>query len=131
MVTSTPKIYLRLRWLVVGMQSCGVTPAWAQDTSWLLRECAKGHGRTNPCQRSSVRIAGLVGSAFVLTSMVAIASGLPNGGQIVAGSGTISGSGNTVNFVQPSASSVALNRVLGPDVSVIQRLECQWPGLPD
>ena len=30
------------------------------------------------------------------------------------------GKGNTVNFVQPSASAVALNRVLGSDVSVIQ-----------
>ena len=30
------------------------------------------------------------------------------------------GKGNTVNFVQPGASAVALNRVLGSDVSVIQ-----------
>jgi len=30
------------------------------------------------------------------------------------------GAGNSVNFVQPSASAVALNRVLGSDVSVIQ-----------
>ena len=69
---------------------------------------------------------------------------LPSGGQIAAGQGSISstdstmtvtqktarmavnwqsfsiGQGNTVNFVQPSASAVALNRVLGSDVSVIQ-----------
>ncbi|HUW26803.1 MAG TPA: MBG domain-containing protein [Gallionella sp.] len=74
----------------------------------------------------------------------AFAANLPTGGQIVAGSGAISqsdttltvtqttgrmaadwqsfsiGQGNTVNFVQPSASAVALNRVLGADVSVIQ-----------
>jgi filamentous hemagglutinin family protein len=30
------------------------------------------------------------------------------------------GAGHTVNFVQPSSSAVALNRVLGSDVSVIQ-----------
>jgi len=69
---------------------------------------------------------------------------LPTGGVVSAGTGSISqsgstmtiqqtsarmaidwnafsiGAGNTVNFVQPSASAVALNRVLGSDVSVIQ-----------
>ncbi|MFT6276455.1 MAG: filamentous hemagglutinin family protein, partial [Halioglobus sp.] len=30
------------------------------------------------------------------------------------------GTGNSVNFIQPSASAIALNRVLGSDVSVIQ-----------
>ncbi|PUE25458.1 hypothetical protein B9Z39_12735, partial [Limnohabitans sp. JirII-29] len=69
---------------------------------------------------------------------------LPSGANVVAGSATIQqngavmtitqssdklatnwqsfsiGQGNTVKFVQPSASSVALNRVLGSDVSTIQ-----------
>lgn len=69
---------------------------------------------------------------------------LPKGGQVVAGQGQLQtsgsvmtvtqtshkmavdwqsfniGQGSTVHFVQPSSTSVALNRVLGTDVSVIQ-----------
>lgn len=89
------------------------------------------------------RTAGAVLLATVLASGAALAQ-LPTGGEIVAGSGSISqsgttltitqdtaklaanwqsfsiGQGHTVNFVQPSASAVALNRVLGSDISVIQ-----------
>lgn len=69
---------------------------------------------------------------------------LPTGGRVVAGRGTVGqtggtmnvtqatdrmsvdwqtfsvGAGNKVNFLQPSSSSVAFNRVLGADASVIQ-----------
>jgi filamentous hemagglutinin family protein len=86
----------------------------------------------------------LATAILTLVSVPAYAGGLPTGGQIVAGSGTISqtsntmtvtqgsdklvtnwqsfsiGKGDTVNFVQPSSSAVAFNRVLGSDVSVIQ-----------
>lgn len=73
------------------------------------------------------------------------ASLLPSGGQVVSGAGSVSqpnastlditqtsnklaidwqrfdiGQGHTVNFIQPSAAAVALNRVVGADVSSIQ-----------
>ncbi|MEG1768707.1 MAG: MBG domain-containing protein, partial [Comamonas sp.] len=95
----------------------------------LVRSCGKGASK----------------AAVVLTCASAVqAGGLPTGGQVVAGSGAIAQAGQTmtvtqhsekmatdwqsfsigkaqsVNFIQPSASSVALNRVLGSDVSVIQ-----------
>lgn len=81
---------------------------------------------------------------FFLMGLPALAADLPTGGQITAGSAQISqsgttltitqdtakmaadwqtfsiGAGHSVNFVQPSAQAVALNRVLGSDVSVIQ-----------
>lgn len=89
-------------------------------------------------------VGNIAAGVFVLFPLSAIASGLPTAGQVVAGSGFINESGNTltvtqtsatmvadwqsfsigegktVNFVQPSASAVALNRVMGADVSVIQ-----------
>ncbi|RFC46189.1 MAG: Large exoprotein involved in heme utilization or adhesion, partial [Verrucomicrobia bacterium] len=90
--------------------------------------------------------AGLgAGAAFLGQPCVyAAPASLPTGGQIVSGAASISqsgstltvtqttsnvatnwqsfniGAGNTVNFVQPSASAVSLNRVVGNDVSVIQ-----------
>ncbi|CAH0351164.1 GLUG motif-containing protein [Aquabacterium sp. CECT 9606] len=86
----------------------------------------------------------LFASAALLTCAVTSANDLPNGGKITAGSGSMAtdgttltitqtsaamsadwqgfsiGQGHAVNFIQPSASAVALNRVLGADVSVIQ-----------
>ena len=81
--------------------------------------------------------------ALVLLLPAAIASALPTDGQISVGSGSIAqdgstltvtqssaklavnwqsfgiGQGETVNFVQPGSSAIALNRVLGSDPSAI------------
>ncbi|QWF51196.1 filamentous hemagglutinin N-terminal domain-containing protein [Bordetella hinzii] len=88
--------------------------------------------------------AAAVLSAALLASSAGLAADLPTGGQVVAGSGGIRqngntmnidqssgklaidwqsfsiGQGKTVNFNQPGRDAVALNRVLGSDVSVIQ-----------
>jgi len=104
-----------------------------------VAEITKANGKKS---RAGKALATSLGMLWVTSSIYA--ADLPTGGQIVGGAGTISqsgnvmtinqttanmatdwqsfsiGSGHTVNFVQPSASSVALNRVLGSDVSVIQ-----------
>lgn len=106
-----------------------------------VAEFTKGRGKGGQkgtrLLATGLMAAGLLGNAW--------ASGaLPTGGNVVAGSGSIQqsgndltvqqgsnrlvidwqsfsiGHGNTVTFVQPSTSAVALNRVLGSDVSVIQ-----------
>lgn len=100
------------------------------------------HAKTKAQKRLFFSVAAC---ALLITSpMITQASDLPTGGQIVAGSGNISqsgatvtiqqdsakmvadwqnfsiGKGHTVNFQQPSANAIALNRVLGSDISVIQ-----------
>jgi filamentous hemagglutinin family protein len=98
------------------------------------------------CSASLAAFAGLaVSSAFLAAPNThAAAPTLPAGAQTVSGAATVSqsgttltvtqtsakaatnwqsfniGAGHTVNFVQPSASAVSLNRVIGSDVSVIQ-----------
>ncbi len=103
-----------------------------------VAETTRARGKMSRAGRALLITLGVVAAS------AAGATNLPTGGQIVAGAGTISQSGNTltitqntaklatdwqsfsigqgsrVNFVQPSASAVALNRVLGSDPSVIQ-----------
>jgi len=103
-----------------------------------VAEVARARGKSN-CRSGLAVLAVSLG-----VSASAWAGDLPVNGQITAGSGSISqtgntlqikqgsdklainwqsfsiGQGNTVNFVQPSASAVALNRVTGSEVSVIQ-----------
>jgi filamentous hemagglutinin family protein len=98
----------------------------------------KSHARRH---RASLSV--LAGSLFLVSAQVYSAA-LPTNGTVSLGAGSISqngsvmnitqstnkmaidwqsfsiGQGNTVNFVQPSASAIALNRVTGTDVSSIQ-----------
>lgn len=120
---------------VVWNASKGVWQAVAEFSA------GRGKAKSGKGARRRLRLALL--SCSVAGSS-AFAANLPTDGNVVAGNGNISQSGNTmtinqssskmvidwqsfsigqgyrVNFVQPSASSVALNRVLGSDVSQIQ-----------
>ena len=117
---------------------------WSELTrSWkAVSETAKGRGKSGP---SSVLIAALLmpGLQSVTWAAAPSAAQLPSGGQVVAGSAGISQTGSTmtiqqvsdrvaidwqsfsigsqakVNFVQPSSTSVALNRVVGSQASQI------------
>ena len=114
-----------------------------QQTFVPVPECASGRGKSSGGKAS--RITRTLLASFALTAGVAYAQAvLPTGGQIVGGNASIATQGKTmtvtqtsdrmaadwqsfsigkdhsVNFVQPSSTSVALNRVLGSDVSVIQ-----------
>lgn len=109
---------------------------------WQVRsELGGAHGKS---RRSRAARRALAVASLALAGGAALAADLPTGGVVVAGQGHISqqgnsmtinqggakmaidwhsfsiGKGNTVSFVQPSPSSVALNRVTGSDVSQIQ-----------
>ncbi|MEN9725839.1 MAG: hypothetical protein RL434_205, partial [Pseudomonadota bacterium] len=107
-----------------------------------VTELARSRSKSASGKSRVVRAAGL--AAGLGLSLGTAQAELPTGGEVVAGSGVISqsgstltvtqssdklatnwqsfsiGAGNRVEFVQPGASAVALNRVLGSDVSVIQ-----------
>ncbi|MBN3853323.1 filamentous hemagglutinin N-terminal domain-containing protein [Paraburkholderia sp. Ac-20340] len=102
-------------------------------------------GRGAARSRGGVRtvIALLVAGALALCTAAVYAAGGPSGGQVVAGVGTITqagstttiqqgsptlqlswqsfnvGAGQTVNFVQPGSSSLAVNRILGSTPSAV------------
>lgn len=106
-----------------------------------VAETARGRGKSKSVAANLLMLGGL---GLANLSPALAQSVLPTGGNVVAGSGSIAtagstmtvtqstarmavdwqsfsiGAGNTVQFVQPSASAVALNRVIGSDVSVIQ-----------
>ncbi|MBP6902857.1 MAG: filamentous hemagglutinin N-terminal domain-containing protein [Burkholderiaceae bacterium] len=102
-------------------------------------------GQTNALPQPAAPFRLQVLSALLMaTGLAQAAAPLPEGGQVVAGSASIGrqgqtltvqqtsarlaldwqsfsvGAGHTVQFVQPSAQSVALNRVLGSEASVLQ-----------
>ncbi len=112
-------------------------------------EFTRGLGKTGATVRNKTKHCLRMPVGLVLFSLVSLipnltwAADLPTGGKIVAGDGNIAQNGNsmtvtqgsdklitywssfnigrdnTVNFVQPSSSAVALNRVTGSDASQI------------
>ncbi|WP_426337993.1 YDG domain-containing protein [Pseudoduganella sp. S-14] len=109
---------------------------------WQVRsELGGAHGKARSARATRRAMAA---ASLSLLGGAALAADLPSGGVVVAGQGQISqqgssmtikqagakmaidwnsfsiAKGNTVNFVQPSSSAVALNRVTGSDVSQIQ-----------
>lgn len=103
-------------------------------------ENAKGRGKAGRSRRLASRYAPV---SMLALAMVPSAQAAPTGGQVVSGTGKISQSGNvtdinqasqnlslnwqtfnvsaqeTVNFLQPSASAVAVNRIVGGSGSQI------------
>lgn len=115
----------------------------ALQTFVAVAESVKGRGKKSRSGRALRALTAIALAGLALTSGAGAAD-LPTVGNVVGGSGSISqsgksmtihqtsarmatdwksfsvGAGNTVNFVQPSASAVSLNRVTGSDVSSIQ-----------
>ena len=114
-----------------------------QQTFVPVPECASGRGKSSGGKASRIT-RSLLASLALTAGVVHAQAVLPAGGQIVGGSGNITtqgksmtvtqtsdrmaadwqsfsiGKDHSVNFVQPSSSAVALNRVLGSDVSEMQ-----------
>jgi filamentous hemagglutinin family protein len=122
---------------------------WQQRSAYLLLDRGNTMSNTQPVVQRARRLAhwqvalrtGVAGLAIV-TAQTALAN--PGGGQVVAGSATINGQGSDrvridqasdrvvinwdsfsigagqgVDFRQPGARSIALNRVTGPEISQI------------
>ncbi|MBQ0944182.1 filamentous hemagglutinin N-terminal domain-containing protein [Ideonella sp. 4Y16] len=112
--------------------------------AWVaVAECTAGRGKSRSGRAGRV-LRSLLASASLLGAGAVWAADLPTGGRVTSGSATLSQSGHlltvqqssqrlvtswdsfsiapgsTVRFIQPGASSVALNRVLGAEVSTIQ-----------
>ena len=111
---------------------------WNQATNaWVaVAETSRGRGKSGRTQRSVL-------AAAVLAMPLAAAQAAPAGGQVTAGSGSVSqngaettvtqnsatlsmswqsfniGKSETVNFVQPTAQSIAVNRILDTNGSEI------------
>jgi filamentous hemagglutinin family protein len=111
-------------------------------TSELTRRATRGGGRR---RRTAVHRAGIAIARYCAPLLLSVAAwaGGPTGGQVVAGAGQILQSGSTttvrqttqtlsinwqsfdigtqqtVNFVQPGASSIAVNRILGATATEI------------
>jgi len=125
----------------------GYRLVWSElsQTFVAVAETVRGRGKKSRGARALNTLVALTGLSLLAGAGGAVrAQQLPTGGNIEAGAGSIRqsgstltvtqdsarlvtnwqtfsvGQGNTVNFVQPSASAVAMNRVLGADVSVIQ-----------